>query len=190
MNSNKESSSKSVNSFMNSDSGVTAADKNNCSAKSVNLMNSSSSDSIVSSSMALTSTNNKLDLNNDNASKCNQQNNNKSLTNNLVDSKTNATLPTSSSTGGISSDLQAINNNSESISVNNNAKSNSRKSVELNSIKVEIKQESDADKAKNNAGTINSNVTSSLGGGVLPPHAAAAKHPVSTMLIFIIINLY
>lgn len=169
---------------MNSDSGVTAAEKNNCSAKSVNLMNSSSSDSIVSSSMALTSTNNKLDLNNENASKCNQQNN-KSLTNNLVDSKTNATLLTSSSTSGISSDSQAISNSSESISVNNNAKSNSRKSVELNNIKVEIKQESDADKAKNNAGTINSNVTSSLGSGVLPPHAAAAKHPVSTILIFI-----
>ncbi|CAO1419976.1 unnamed protein product [Diamesa tonsa] len=72
----------------------------------------------------------------------------------------------------------------ESISVNNNAKSNSRKSVELNSIKVEIKQESDADKAKNNAGTINSNVTSSLGGGVLPPHAAAAKHPDEAYSLF------
>lgn len=179
MNSNKESSSKSVNNYMNSDSGVTAADKNNCSAKSVNLMNSSSSDSIVSSSMAYTIT--KLDSNNENASKCNQQNSNKSVINNLVDSKIHAL---NSTTSGISSDSQAISNSSESISVNNNAKSNSRKSVELNSIKVEIKQESDADKAKNNAGTINSNVTSSLGSGVLPPHAAAAKHPVSTMLIF------
>jgi hypothetical protein len=91
--------------------------------------------------------------------------------------KTNSTSKATSSTATVpNSDQTAA--NSEKSENNCDANSDVMNSViDTSGIKVEIKDDPDAPKSVNN-------IQPALGGSLLPPHAANAKHPVSITLLF------